>query len=624
MRAKSMLLCKAPFTPRYDNVVTGCTSQELYTRLAISGIQFPFSSIRTEFYETDTSLKFSLTLANYTIPPTKIRLDEYNYIAFKEDDNKISFWFIDGWQVENAFEFPTATLECTKDFWHTYCLDLTSSDTYKQHIIRKHTKMVHNDEYDYSRALFYSPSPYPHRTTFNIKDRVLWAKAKINTIYSQDGTVDLATEFGFPFDGNNLTVYIPLFYINDRNDIISEIGYIDYYNDSNSIAKLQLIELPIDKDGIATATEDVGAHVYRIVDTILNTQNKIEHLSSHPMVTDIELTFIPPFYYEIRENDSVFVYIDYDEHGYYKCNVDINGVDGVSMYKYGGLFEGDVKYDSFYDIEYDTSLLGLSNSDEYNMYIPPNFNRYCVIGGNKIEIPIPCKKVRIRLQFNGSTDGYSASIYFDGERYTYNIISSPNSKISLSRSKGSTEEALYGSSYRDASFIRNLISGTLNVGGGIINTANALDNEDSGKILKGGRDVVNSYSSLAETYNSYYRAYSTPDNITNGYVLAGSTIFGDYPYIVNEIIHSHYYYEVLFEFIKYGEQCNIYDYIVNMNREKFSFVRTVNAELYSYKISQKCNDLICSILNRGVHLWNIRNITSFNQIGDYSVENSEV
>ena len=624
MRAKSMLLCKAPFTPRYDNVVTGCTSQELYTRLAISGIQFPFSSIRTEFYETDTSLKFSLTLANYTIPPTKIRLDEYNYIAFKEDDNKISFWFIDGWEIENAFEFPTVTIECTKDFWHTYCLDLSINDTYKQHIIRNHVKLTKNDGYDYNRPIYFPPISLPSRKSITINRRVLWAKVKINSTYSKEEYNSvIGLNYGYTFDGSILTCFIPLFIIDEDNKIIDNITNLSVFNYTDHERHFPLLDLTIDKDSV-TIDSDVSISSNTRIDysLLLNAKRRISQIAEHPMVLSISLTSIPPIRYGIRKTTLTQYSIDIDLFNdtltsFYSV-VKINGIPSITGY--GGDREDSNDIDSFTEVSYDIPELNVSLNypDSVNSVIYPYLKRYCVIGNNQIEIPKPIKNIKIRCVSNKATDGYSAEIYLDNLKYVYNIEASPSAILPINSNIASEEEALYGSSYRDSSFLLS----------GIISATKARQNVQNFFSEGGGtKEIVNglqNYKNLRDIENEYYSEYRTPDNVTSGFVVCSSTIYGDYPFIMTESIFPEYIPKIENEFMIYGELTSNYDYITIMHREKFSFIKCDNSQIYSAKISQKCNDIITDILNRGVHLWNINNITSLNQIGDYSIENAEV
>lgn len=658
MRAIQMVLCKTPFTPRYDNVVTGCTSHEFYTKLYndlnndVITLKTASTQFRTEFKETDTNLTFAFQL------PYSIDLNDYNYIAIKDEaykhgDQKASFWFLDSFEVLNAMNYVSYTLNCTKDFWHTYCLDLDDTDVFKQNIITKHSKLFNNNEYDYNRPFYCSTSSYPTSKSVLINSRVLWAVVKVNSTYSKsEFNSVVGSNVGFPFDGSITTVYIPLGFLDENDNYLRDnIVSLQVFNYTDYNSNYKLIKLPINKDNVDTEVVQISSNTridydYTIIDPdYINTigyKERIALIAEHPFVLSASLTFAPPFNFSPRKLSPQFNEYSIDVNiirRYDDSNinpvvtssfsvVELNGVYGLTLNRYDGVYYTDV-YDAYTDIEY--NIPKITDYNSVHTSIPPYRKIFCTIGETLIEIPKPCKKIKIRLFFNASTDGYSASIFVDNELFNYNISSSPSAILPLNSNVASTEMALYGSSYRDAQFIgssiNSLVSSALAIPEAFAPVNAGTKKQRNPTPLEVAKDLNNVGSSLLDVnkkFNDYYASYRTPDNVTNGFVLSSALVYGDYPYIVIEQTLSGYNDAIKFHFKKYGEKVNEYDYITNLSREKFSFIQTDNSILYSSRISQRCNEIVCSMLNNGVHLWNIKNIASLSQIGDYSVQNSEV
>ena len=89
MKLTQLLLCKTPFTPSYEHLVTGCSSTEFYTKLqsestteTISPVLNPNVTFRP-VRETDREIVFTINLV--TENALYIKPQEYNYVATYEE-----------------------------------------------------------------------------------------------------------------------------------------------------------------------------------------------------------------------------------------------------------------------------------------------------------------------------------------------------------------------------------------------------------------------------------------------------------------------------------------------------------------------------------------------------------
>lgn len=597
MKLTQLLLCKTPFTPSYEHLVTGCSSTEFYTKLqsestteTISPVLNPNVTFRP-VRETDREIVFTINLV--TENALYIKPQEYNYVAtYEEYPTSRRFWFIESYNVDNSGVYPSVTFYCSIDYWHSYILD--NNDYVKeQRIIRKKGK----DPY------IYIPDDIdvPHDEFLVPSDRILWARCRVSTTefkkYTSSSPMVVNAELGLPYDGGMVTLYIPLIHFYGEDIVSYRIGV--RFLTAHRVATMDFTSHTI------TATNNGQANVNYVQSFQIG--HLINNLASIATILDLSLTFIPPINFSYTANDGM---IDVREDGTGLTSVLIKRDGYPSMYAFTYFSE------SHYPFEFTKriNLLTTSTVSYTNVY---PFNYYKIyVGGQPYIFPYPVTSVDVDFKAGGSANSVSCDLYVNTELVEKNISVCQNIPLPINVTEADLINARYLNGYRELGLSLSLTNGILNATRGTMNVFNSssissVASSGIGAIQKG----INSAYNIAEEYYKYESQERTPAKQFYPVTEALSAIIGDYPYIISCSVNNAYSTLVSERIKVIGHKTDYYGKPLTAPTNGFEFYKIDPINIFSSNLNDRGNNHIISAFTRGVHLWDYN--VSFDTIGIY-------
>lgn len=586
MKLTQLLLCKTPFTPSYEHLVTGCSSTEFYNKLAsedstqtISPVLTPNITFRP-VRETDREIVFSVNLIGENA--LYIKPQDYNYVAtYEQYPTSRRFWFIESYNVDNSGVYPTVTFYCSIDYWHSYCLD---GNVINQKIVRvtQNGKNISTNQYGMESFV---PTHYIINHDY---ERILWARVRINvSMLKKPGAYYyLPDDIGTIFSGSLPYIYFP-------------IGKTRYFrfspNNSMSIN-------PSNKQWLISKTADYefreGEEITTDYTLCPNGELFVNYVGKLPFVESVSLTYLPPFSYTV-DNDSITIN---------NC-VSVVLCNGFTA---GVVSEGDligVGACPIYDYSMNPIVYTFENSDIFYDRYP--FHYYSIIvGGREITVPYPINSVRFDMFNNGSGDSATCNLYINGTVIETNLPLNMSVPLPINIDKAGEIEALYGTGFREIRGLNSIFS----------NVSKVANSDTLPELIVNGISGGLSLSTDAYSFNAEHRT------ISRSYVpttQADVIAFGDYPYVV-EHIPTHDYSRSIKRFIKvFGERVELFDNPIVHNHKLFDYVQTSNATVMSSSLNDKGNTLIANAFNRGVHLWHYDNLNTFVDISNFELDNDD-
>jgi hypothetical protein len=599
MKLTQLLLCKTPFTPSYEHLVTGCSSQEFYNKLyndrnnttsiqIDKGNNLSFRTVR----ETDREIVFSINLNSRELPYFKPY--QFNYTATYETDGSYRFWFIDSYNIDNSVMNPSVTFYCSIDYWHSYCL--ISTDNF---ITQRIGRITQNGR-TLNNIFFADNLQLPHDVQIISNDRVLWGRARFNTIgYSDNYGRDVY--FGTILDGSLSHAYIPL-------GVFS--GSTFRYFNPNVTIEMGNTYKQITLNGNVASVDDKPAGSI-ISPTLI--RYAIEGISNFATIESFDLTYLPPFEYTYDE-DSITI-LDY-------CNVIILARPDVPLEEQVSLITPALDKDIFTKtIRYNISLPSPTDSTPdvyfYNRY---PFRYYSIIVGEKeFTVNYPIQTVLIEITNNGSGNSSSCNLYVNGRLIADNIEISLSVPLPITTDQAGEIEAIYGSGYREIKLLTSLFNTSINA----IPTPTGKKRDKlpslPSMISSVGGGIISGYM---DTYE-YLTEDNIPSTVYSPTSPSSEISYGDYPIIKLYSIKPGYE-TIVNSFIKMkGESVDYYDNPIVRNHKYFDFITTFNTVLLTRVLNGRGNEILSSAFNRGVYLWHYDNINSIsNDVGNFNVINS--
>lgn len=588
MKLTQILLCKTPFTPSYEHIVTGCSSTEFYNKLSTDSNNITISlalnnaTFRT-VRETDREIVLSINLVNNTLITFKPQ--DFNYIAtYEEQPTSYRFWFVDSYNVDNSALWPTVTFYCSIDYWHSYCL--VSSDNF----ISQHITRITQNGANSNNIYFNEEDSIPHTVKIISNKRILWGRARINmTAYISSNTLN--GKCGTVLDGSLAHFYVPLALMSGNSIDFKYIGV-------NMEQGYEFIY--IKNDGSISSTNYNSGYIGGY-----DPEESVRILSELATIDSFDLTYLPPFDYSIYENN---------------LGVSVNILGGCKVIGIHGVGEapGDT---GLYLLT--PSLLDnnkFSKSIIYNINIPsptqstPDnyfYNRYpyryysAIVGGKEFNVNYPVTSFRFDITNNGSGNSSSCSVYCNGNCIADNIEISNSVNLPITKNQAGQIEAIYGSSYRMDKVLLSLIP--------------KLTKAVSSKGISLINDIPQSIMQLYE----YTREDNIPTTVYSPTSQSSQIAYGDYPFIKEYSIKSGYEKCISSKIKMIGEIVDYYDIPIPINHYYYDYVKTSNCITLTKLLNSKGNSQLSNAFNRGVYLWHFDKINNIStDIGNFSVINS--
>lgn len=594
MKLMQLLLCKTPFTPSYEHIVAGCSNKEFYDKLEQDegtetiSVELGHYSFRTP-KETDNEIIIHLTArksvgANFTI----LDITQFNYIAtFEIDPVKFRFWFIESYEVDNALQYPSITLYCSIDYWHSYGLE---GEIFNQHIIRETQNGSNLLNHYYAEN-----NNIQHTITTVSDDRILWARARFNFIplSEEQSSYDIGTMF----DGLLVHGYVPIGIFKNGKITFNDSAYYVIYDNSRKRYTVENSSVTI-----TDLNNDNSPHI-REASLI------ISELSQNPYIESFDLTYLPPFNYTFVPNvvDGYNIYISD------KCNeleFPVNIDQSVNMV----IVDRSNKGGSIKSIVYDIDIGEQSNDPDFyfkNRY--PYYYSSIVVGGTEYIFDYPVSQYKIILNNFGSGDSWSASLYVNNNLIKDNIELSLSVPLPITTSQAGEIDAIYGSGYRTSKMLTSVLS-SLETG---LNSFMSMQ-QNPVKYL----NSLGSFGKLDTALIEYHSANNVPSTTYEATTASSAVVYGDYPFIIKHEPLFAYKQSIGLMIRVYGEMVNDFGTPIIKNHEYFDYVKCSGANVISTSFNKKGNDVISSAFNRGVHIWHYDNLNNLSSIGNFMVVNN--
>lgn len=593
MKLTQLLLCKTPFTPSYEHLVTGCSSTEFYNKLASEDSTQTISSLLTPnitfrpVRESDREIVFSVNMTGGN--SLYIRPQDFNYVAtYEQNPTSRRFWFIESYNVDNSGVYPTVTFYCSIDYWHSYCL-VPSENFITQRII--HTTQNGSN---LNNVYFSDGESTPHDVYIISDDRVLWGRVRINTISYSERYSEL--HFGTVLDGSLSHAYIPLGFV--KNNVVKffDINSMIYPSITMSM-DYKVITLSGDSSSVTEKT--AGTLPLSSVDT----QFDVMMVSNFATLESFDLTYLPPFRYTFTDSEQFPTITILD-----KCNaVNISySVDSpvylITPPENNSVFTRTV--------EYNTNLPTPSPSTPdvyfYNRY---PYRYYSVVLGEKeFKVNYPVISFKVVITNNGSGNSASCSLYVNNRLIEDNIEISLSVPLPITKDQAGQIEAIYGSGYRMGKMLTSFIPMVMSA----ISTKGA-------SLVK---DIPSAYFSAHE----YTREDNIPTTVYSPTSQSSQISYGDYPFIKLYSIKPGYEKCISSKIKMIGEPVDYFDNPIQVNHVYFDYVRTSGCTTLTDILNIRGNDSLSSAFNRGVYLWHFHDYISYisNYVGNFSLNNSNL
>lgn len=585
MKLTQLLLCKTPFTPSYEHLVTGCSSQEFYNKLAtedstqtISPAITPNITFRP-VRETDREIVFSLNMIGENA--LYIKPQEYNYVAtYEQYPTSRRFWFIESYNVDNSGVYPTVTFYCSIDYWHSYCLE---GKIYEQNIVRN----TQNGSNISSNQYLYEDSGIYHTVNYISNNRILWARIRINTLI----LVDSPSAIGSSLEGSVPFVYIPVGIV--KNNVFS---YLETTINSTAIHNWEYVfsgSLGYEID------EDSFNYVSGLPTNSVITDGNVvlQYVGNWGFVESASLTYLPPFDYSFNES---------------KKTISVGTVTRASF-----TFEGrkvttivpDNTSEYIRTIRYNVDLPApsVNNPDSY-FYNRYPFVYYSVfVGEREFKFPYPLTSVQIDVNSKCCSDSNIATLIINGRVVEDNIQVNLSIPLVINKDTAGIIDATYGSSYREMSALARLLP----IGSSLVSF-----NVPSPNVIL---DKFASNANLVKSYMEYKGEVNTPVGTYIPHTNADAIAFGDYPFMVRHTPHSTLFPSIVKRIRIYGERVLKVDNPITVNHQYFDYVQTNGASVISDSLNDKGNNVLSTAFNNGLHLWHFDYISNISDIGVYLI-----
>lgn len=603
MKLTKLLLCKSPFTPAYEHLVSGCSAQQLY-----NCIRDTSEGVKEITMATDAPNNLYIRTANETESSVNITLvcdsftpQDYNYICTVEhkfnavvDTQKFRFWFITGYTVENALDYETVTFNCSIDWWHSYGTALTGDDTIDC-TIQRMTQNT-NSTIFYGGDSFYSG----HRQVSRYADRVLWARCRLNTVQYTNATDAIN---GFMNSGSLLYVYFPISKYPTTEETNLQI------NGDWTIFEVDGNTLSVNR----TDNVDLRPVIYSLS---LNTIGSLFN------IIDLSLTFIPPFNYNVNGNNIIVNDVN-------TAFFSVLGVYGIVQSSVGAInFVRDVE---FITTNNDSAITPIYDSYPFHYYS-------MVVGGNSLIVNYKVNRVLYKIRCRGSGDSNLCDLYINNVLVKENIEINSIVKIPINVESAGLVDATYGASYRLIDVITstssNVLSGAFNIGteiGSMLatgaktpkNSAQEISQTTSqvsgiGAIVSTALNTVNSVNKITGNY----RAQENISTVISTDTTSASAFFiGDLPYIIEHFPLTQYN-EIIYNRIKiFGTDVMVINKPLIRNHLNFDFISTTGMTVLSNKLPSLSNSILSEAFNRGCYLWHYSPTFSIQSIGNFDITN---
>ena len=582
MKLTQLLLCKTPFTPSYEHLVTGCSSEEFYNKLyndqnnttSINidmGNTLGFRTVR----ESDREIVFSINLNSIELDYFKPY--QFNYVATYETDGSYRFWFIDSYNLDNSILNPSASFYCSIDYWHSYLLNNVNSIK-DQHIVRK----IGNDPY----IFIPDDISVPHEEFLLKSRRVLWARCRISTTeFTEDKALEPGVqnaELGLPYDGGMVTVFIPLIEF-DGEDIIDYQVSVKFLT-AHRIAKMDYetkhITFTIENREGVPYTQD-----YQIGDVI-------NRLSSIATILDFSLTFIPPINYaigefghlEVREDGSGFTPV-----GIYKTT------DGYPIYGFTYFAS------SHYPFEFTRRVNLLNSAEQINYLNAYPYNYYKIyIGGQCYYYPYPVTTVDVEFKCFGSANSMCADLYINYELVEKNISICQNIPLPINVTNADVINARYLQGYRELGLNMALVNSVSNITSSV---TGIFSKSPISKAINVIPNAISSAYNIAKEYYEYESQSRTPSKQYYPVTEALSALLGDYPFIISYSVNRDYESMIQDRIKVLGHKTDYYGKPVYAPTNSYEFYKIDYSNIFSQILNDRGNNIIMNAFVRGVHLW---------------------
>lgn len=626
MKLTQLLLCKTPFTPSYEHLVTGCSSSEFYSKLSsqpstqiISPVLTPNITFRP-VRETDREIVFSLNMIGEN--SIYIKPQDFNYVAtYEQNPTSSRFWFIDSYNVDNSGVYPTVTFYCSIDHYHSYCLDV---NILEQTIIRD----TQNERRKNDNQFISDDINIPHREVIvkTNHNRILWVRAKISLIEYNSPDLNI----GSTLDGGLPDIYFPLALIDGDGNLVEDRCGIHTSGNHRHIT--------IKKDTIKS--EDIGSEE-KYYSVLYGTYTLLSSLSSSPIVKEMSLTYIVPFdytidYYEPLSNLSVDV--NYNNILDVVDLVSNNGyITGITLRASSEhAFDYTKEINIFYDNQGDLSEEFDRIEPRYKswLYVYP-YTYYSVhIGSFSLVVPYPIYSVKFKIKFGGSSSTFNCDIYINGNLVQNNISVPYQYPLPINTTQADVIDARYGSSFRELQYMLNttrsigavtssaqtmiggvgsIVTGGMSfnpliMGGGIFKTVGGGADFATAIYASQERDMI--LNAQKTTASTQYFPVSQADSV----------ILGNYPFISKHIVDEHFISFCEDRIKKFGQNVYKLGNPFVMNHTFYDYKKCHDCRVVSNELTSLANEVISSVLNRGVHIWDY---TKYEYIGNYSDINNE-
>lgn len=598
MKLTQLLLCKTPFTPSYEHLVTGCSSQEFYNKLYSDqnnttsidievGNSLTFRTVR----ESDREIVFSLKLNSIELDYFKPY--QFNYVATYETDGSYRFWFIDSYDVDNSVLNPSVSFYCSIDYWHSYCL--ISADYF---ITQRISRITQNGR-TLNNIFFADNFQLPHDVQIISNDRVLWGRARFNTIgYSDNYGRDVY--FGTILDGSLSHAYVPL-------GVFSGSTF-RYFNSNLTVEMNNAYKLIALSDNNASVIDKSPGVAW----SPMYARYAIEGISNFPTIESFDLTYLPPF--EYTYNEDYITILD-------NCSVVFLNRPDVPLEEQVALITPSSDDIFTKTIRYDISLPSPTDSTPdvyfYNRY---PYRYYSIIVGEKeYTVNYPVQTVLIVITNNGSGNSSSCNLYVNGRMIADNIEISLSVPLPITTDQAGEIEAIYGSGYREIKLLQSLFDTSISAMPGEKRKKQSNISYVSSSVSSIASGAFSGYMDVYE----YFTEDNIPSTVYSPTSSASEISYGDYPIIKLHSIKPGYE-DIVNSFIKMkGEAVDYYSNPIVKNHKYFDFITTYNTVLLTRFLNGKGNELLSSAFNRGVYLWHYDNINNISDdVGNFDIINS--
>lgn len=587
MKLTQLLLCKTPFTPSYEHLVTGCSSTEFYNKLASEDSTQTISSVLTPnitfrpVRETDREIVFSINMIGENA--LYIKPQDYNYVAtYEQYPTSRRFWFIESYNVDNSGVYPTVTFYCSIDYWHSYCLD---GKIYEQNIVRN----TQNGSEIFTNQYLNEDSGIYHTVNYISNDRILWARVRINTLILVDnpGAIGSSIEGSVPF------VYIPVGIVKNNKFSYLENTFDGSVENNWEYIFSGTLGYQINEDsfnygpGLPTTSK------------ITDGRNVLQYVGNWGFIESASLTYLPPFNYSFNENNKTISVGSITRANFTFDGRTITAIvpDNTSEY--------------IRTISYEVSLPSPSVAipDVYFYYRYPFLYYSIFVGEREFKFPYPITRIQIVVNSKCCGDSNIARLVVNGVIVEDNIQVNLSIPLVINKDTAGIVEATYGSSYREMSALTRLLP--------IASNLVSIDPPSPRVIL----DKFTANANLVKSYMEYKGEVNTPVGTYIPQTNADAIAFGDYPFIVQHTPQSTLVNSIIKRIAIYGERVLKVDNPITVNHLYFDYVQTNGASVISDSLNDRGNNVLSTAFNNGLHLWHFDYVNKVADIGIYPNKN---